>query len=131
MPKLETTLSNKFLSNLTKSIKRHNERIKTMKIHGGPYQETGIADHIWCYEGKFVAVEFKVWPNEATGKQKDFLVDIIMVRGYGAIITFIKPEELETNGSLKVYKLGSPGDEYSILQNIMVDKLTRYYFINY
>ena len=102
MPKSETTQSNRFLSNLTRSVRLHNERIKTIKIHGGPYQETGISDHIWCYEGRFVAIEFKVWPHKPEGRQLDFLVDIIAVGGYGGIITFIKPDELQNTVYCKI-----------------------------
>lgn len=131
MQKLETTLSNRFLSNLIRSVRLHNERIKTIKIHGGPYQERNISDHLWCYEGMFVGIEFKVWPKEATGGQKDFLVDIIAVGGYGGIITFIKPDELELIAPTRIYRLGEAEEEYNILQNIMVDKIKRYYYMYY
>jgi len=114
-----------------RSIRLHNELIKTIKIHGGPYQERDISDHLWCYGGKFVAIELKVWPNKPYGGQLDFIVDIITVNGYGAVITFIKPNELENVGHSRIYKLGEPDEEYRILQNIMVDKIKRYYYMYY
>jgi hypothetical protein len=47
--------------------------IYLVKIHGGPYQESGIPDMVGCYQGRFIGIELKIEGNVPTEKQKDHL----------------------------------------------------------
>lgn len=89
MTKLETQLSRSWIANLCKEATNRSERIKFLKIHGEEMQEPGISDYLVCWHGKFIAIEFKVFPNEPKRNQIDFLVDIIECNGIAMVVTFI------------------------------------------
>jgi hypothetical protein len=120
MNKLETELGNKFINNLKKQVTEHQERIKIFKVHGGQYQERDISDWIGCFRGKFVAIEFKVAPNEVEGRQLDFLIDIMDCEGISIIIDFVNTRPIEY----------SWGQEYSILNTSFNTKGKCHYCFN-
>src|SRR4249920_2367065 len=105
MPKSETVLANKFLSNLKLSVSEHGERITIRKIHGEVYQATGISDWIGCWKGLFIAIEFKVFPDILRQNQLDFLTDIVECGGIAISVSF-------RTAMPKIY---SWGQEYQIL----------------
>lgn len=73
--KPETLLSKKVLSRL------RAEGGWWVKIHGGPFQCSGIPDIIGCWKGRFVAIELKVGKGEPTKLQ---LVNVAILQNCGA-----------------------------------------------
>jgi len=53
----ESELTHRFITELKKQI----PRIWYAKIHGDPRQRRGIPDFLICINGKFVALEFKIF----------------------------------------------------------------------
>jgi len=60
------------------------------KIHGGPFQESGLPDIIGCWEGKFIAFEVKRPGEEATPLQLHVLDEIHKNRGLVAIVESVE-----------------------------------------
>ena len=94
MTKLETELSSKWILNLKKQCSAVGERIKVFKIHGGSYQDPGISDWLGCYQGIFLAIEFKV-DDSPTDAQYSFLADIYETKGIAMIINFKNTKPVE------------------------------------
>lgn len=65
---IEKDIENK----LKKLLKEKN--IWYLKTHGGSLQSAGVADLLICYNGLFVAIEVKKWPNKLTPLQKAHLL---------------------------------------------------------
>jgi len=53
----ESELTHRFMTELKKQI----PAIWYSKIHGDPMQKRGIPDFLMCINGKFVAIEFKIF----------------------------------------------------------------------
>ena len=53
----ESELTHRFITELKKQI----PLIWYSKIHGDPMQKRGIPDFLMCINGKFVAIEFKIF----------------------------------------------------------------------
>lgn len=110
--KLETKLGIDFISNLRLQFSERGERLKIFKTHGGEFQRD-ISDYIGCYNGRFIAIEFKVFPNNATHGQLDFLSTIIECEGIGFIVEFNN----EHKGAIPFIKWR----EWGVFQNAIVD----------
>lgn len=67
-----------------------------VKVHGGPFQVTGLPDIIGCYKGRFVGLEVKVPGRESTltPRQSLILSQILAAGGIAQMITSV--EEAET-----------------------------------
>lgn len=71
---------------ITKQAMHYLERLPHswwLKVHGGPYQKTGVPDIIGCYRGRFFAFEIKV-PGGRTTPKQDHEVERIQEAG-GAV----------------------------------------------
>ena len=79
-PKLERVLTKEALAWLNDLPQSH-----FFKVHGGPYQSTGISDLIGVFRGQFVAIELKVGYNTATPRQKWFLGKITEAKGAATV----------------------------------------------
>lgn len=53
----ESELAHKFITELRKQI----STVWVTKIHGHPMQRRGVPDFLLCINGKFVAIEFKIF----------------------------------------------------------------------
>lgn len=62
-----------------------------VKIHGGPYQDTGTPDILACYRGRFIAVEVKTARGVARPEQRVAQRAITGAGGY-ALITHLAEE---------------------------------------
>lgn len=62
-----------------------------VKIHGGPYQDTGTPDILACYKGRFIAVEVKTARGVARPEQRVAQRAITSAGGY-AMITHLAEE---------------------------------------
>lgn len=60
------------------------------KIHGGPFQESGLPDIIGCYQGKFIGLEIKKPGEEATPLQLHVLDEIKKNKGLAAIVESVQ-----------------------------------------
>lgn len=59
-----------------------------VKIHGGPYQDTGTPDLLACYKGRFIAIEVKTSRGVVSPEQKVSQQGIVKSGGY-ALITHL------------------------------------------
>lgn len=64
---------------------------KWTKIHGGPYQESGLPDLIGCVNGFYFGLEVKIPGETPTKIQEAQLQDIQDNQGVAAVVT--SPEE--------------------------------------
>lgn len=128
MKKEETKLSLKWIKNLTRACSDRSERIHLDKIHGENYQTWGMSDYIGCWRGKFVAIEFKIYPNIAHKKQIDYLVDIIDSGGIGFIVEFKKLFEITPLSQINLYQFSQ---EYMTLLKAESSKKELIYTFNY
>lgn len=60
------------------------------KIHGGPFQESGLPDIIGCYQGKFVGFEVKQPGEDASPIQLHVLDEIHKSGGHAAIVESVE-----------------------------------------
>jgi hypothetical protein len=92
MTQLESRLSRNFINKLRQEVSCNKDKIKIVKIHGGPYQTLGISDYLVWYKGKGVAIEFKVFPNTLgnADAQHEFLMDIAKTGNVAICVTFNK-----------------------------------------
>ena len=90
MTKLETKLAVPWVSQLRRECSERKEKIKIIKIHGGPYQTLGISDYLGWYKDVGFGMEMKVHPNTLDSVQEEFLKDIIGTGNIGICITFSK-----------------------------------------
>lgn len=108
--KLETTLSAEFIFQLRTECSKRGERIKVIKIHGGPFQTLGISDYLGWYMGTGFGMEMKVDNNTVTEAQQQFLNDIVGTGNIGIVVTFRKgatrnnPYAVFTTAFLNVFK---------------------------
>ena len=58
-----------------------------VKIHGGPYQDTGTPDILACYKGRFVAIEVKTPRGVTRPEQRVTQKAITSSGGYALILT--------------------------------------------
>lgn len=61
--------------------------VRLWKIHGGPFQQSGMADLIGCIDGVFVALEFKRAGGKPTPLQDAFLRSVADAFGFAAVIS--------------------------------------------
>lgn len=74
------------------------------KVHGSPYQQSGISDIIGLVRGKFVAIELKVGKNRLTALQSRFLAEVRRAWGIGIVaydVETIKTAFLNANIATK------------------------------
>lgn len=60
-----------------------------VKIHGGPYQDTGTPDILACYKGRFIAIEVKTSRGVTRPEQKITQRAITGSGGYALITHMI------------------------------------------
>ena len=53
----ESELTHKFFTELRKQV----PKMWYLKVHGDPMQKRGVPDFLLCINGKFVAIEFKIF----------------------------------------------------------------------
>ena len=88
--KLENRLAEKWIKNLKLQVKEAGEHINIFKIHGHKYQRRGISDWLACYNGRFIAIEFKIEYEIVDDYQNEFLNLTILSKGTAIVIRFIK-----------------------------------------
>lgn len=88
MKKPETLLSEKILSRL------RAEGGWWFKVHGGPFQITGIPDILGCWYGHFVGIELKVEGGKPSKKQLRTL-SLLRAAGARAGIAYTVEQALE------------------------------------
>lgn len=74
---------------ISKKIRPYLEevyRARVIKIHGGPFSESGVADLLCCISGEFVAFEVKKKGNEPTPIQFAFLRSIRKAGGKAGVV---------------------------------------------
>lgn len=59
-----------------------------VKIHGGPYQDSGTPDLLACYKGRFISIEVKTARGVARPEQRAAQQAIASSGGY-ALITHL------------------------------------------
>lgn len=77
---------------IVKRLKKMGPEVWWLKVHGGPYQRSGVPDLLICFWGRFVAVELKK-PGEkleATPAQKHELGRIAAANGLAAVVNSIE-----------------------------------------
>lgn len=84
----ESAKAYEWIKNLRMAVSMKSEMIVLNNIHGEAYQITGLSDYIGCWRGRFLAIEFKVYPNTMTSKQQDFLMDILEAGGIAMLVEF-------------------------------------------
>ena len=72
----ETLWSKKWINNFKQQCAEIGIYIKCIKIHGHDTQERGISDYLICYEGKFIALEFKTINGRLNSYQDNFLQEV-------------------------------------------------------
>ena len=88
MNKRETTLSKNWLDMLRVQLRESGKRILLTKIHGHAEQDK-MVDHIGCFGGTFIAIEFKVDDEDLTDYQYDYLLSVSRNEGLGMVIRFV------------------------------------------
>ena len=81
----------KLVKKIIKALEKQFSPSLWTKIHGGPYQVTGISDIIGCYKKEFYALEVKVPGKEhtVTARQQLFIDLINLAGGHGTMITSV------------------------------------------
>ena len=72
----EVLWSKKWINNFKQQCAERGIYAKCIKIHGHDAQERGISDYLICYEGKFIALEFKARNGSLTSYQDNFLQEV-------------------------------------------------------
>lgn len=92
---------------ITKAIRQvlAHAGARTIKIHGGNYQEDGIADLLVCYEGRFVAIEVKRPGCKPTPLQSAFLESIRRTGGIAFVAFSVDDVVRELDLKVKLYPL--------------------------
>src|SRR5215472_4943086 len=54
------------------------------------FQEVGIPDLLFCYQGRFVGAEAKMPGNSPSAKQRAILNEIVEAGGYGLVFTTVE-----------------------------------------
>ena len=81
---------------ILKAVKKHYPRAWVMKVHGGPYQMTGVPDLLLCVEGVLIGAEVKFQrPGEsrdgaasrATPGQRLQIRNILASGGMAGVVT--------------------------------------------
>jgi hypothetical protein len=78
--------------------------IYLVKIHGGPYQESGIPDLVGCYAGRFIGIELKIGDNVATEKQEDHMDRIRRAGGITGVAYSVKEAVKIVKNGIKLGK---------------------------
>lgn len=81
-------LESRLVENIRKALKTKYPDSWWMKIHGGPYQTSGIPDLIGCAEGIFFALEVKLPEGKygVTKRQQYHIDKIIQAGGTAAVV---------------------------------------------
>lgn len=76
------------------------QRCYAVKIHGGPMQEAGIPDILFCWHGRFCGCEVKIPGKDATDLQKYHLCNIAEAGGIAFAAHSLDEfkKKLEANG---------------------------------
>lgn len=83
--KPETRLVNKIL----KALKAQGGW--WIKIHGSPFQVSGVPDIVGCYAGRFIALEVKMPGLEGTASSRQvYIMD--KIKGAGGITTVVSSD---------------------------------------
>lgn len=82
---------------------------RSIKIHGGNYQEAGISDLLVCLDGKFVAIEVKKPGGKMTLLQEQFQHDIRAAGGIAFVATSAEDVARELGLKVKLYPLFGRG----------------------
>ncbi len=86
----EITLSKKWIKNFKAQCSEIGIFARTINIHGHASQERGISDYLVCYEGKFIAIEFKTVLGKTTSYQQNFLDEVYHAGGVALVIYVAK-----------------------------------------
>ena len=68
---------------LVKLRREFGEDLFIFKVHGGPFQMTGLPDLVGCLRGRFVGIEVKVGSNQPSKIQHYILTRINRAGGVG------------------------------------------------
>ena len=74
---------------ITKQIMYYLNRLSGswwLKVHGGPFQKTGVPDILGCYRGRFFAFEVKA-PDGRTSAKQDH--EIQRIRDAGGVVDVV------------------------------------------
>jgi len=81
----ESRWSKKWIINFKKQCSERGIYVKTVNTHGHIMQERGLSDYLICYEGKYIAMEFKKEGGRLTSYQDNFLQEIHCAGGVAII----------------------------------------------
>lgn len=83
-----------YAGTLRKALRtRFGDHVVDVKVHGGPYQETGVSDLLLCLHGEYIALELKRRGNRATPNQKMFIRRVRHAGGRARVVYTDEPIE--------------------------------------
>jgi len=118
----ETIWSKKWISHFKKQCSNAGIFTKAIKIHGHPMQERGVSDYIICYEGRYIAIEFKTNEKTLDDYQSNFLEEIYVSGGMAMAIWVHKEYyivELRTTAAIVTSQPQDYGNEKRMIDKFL------------
>lgn len=90
MSRDETRWSKDWIKNFKKQCSEKGIYVKTLNVHGHSMQERGVSDYLICYEGRYIAIEFKTVQGKPTSYQQNFLDEVYYAGGVALVVYLAK-----------------------------------------